>query len=98
MPPKKRKSDTVDHIFQPEDFTTCKACKDVSPSVLRHLATSKKGCLSHYTEEEHSMLKKESTRRTKQKYNKANAESIAKNQAIYDSNHKAEKLLFYLLP
>ena len=100
MGPKKQKasSSQPDDLFSdPEVLTICrgkgkeKSCKGTYTSVLQHLAKGKTNCLRYYTPSEHTLMKNESLKRRKQKYNKDNAELIAKRQAVYDATHRTEK-------
>ena len=95
MPPKKGKRSHNSDVanFDPESLNFCKGCDTTFPGgVLRHLSRGKTKCLeTHYTQEEYQLMKKESTKRSKQKYTKSNPELVAKSNAVYYEKNQ-EKL------
>ena len=100
MGPKKQMASTSqpdDLVFDPELLTTCrgkgkeKDCKGTYTSVLQHLAKGKTNCIRYYSTKEHSLMKNESLKRRKQKYNATHRTEIKQRQAAYDATHRNEK-------
>ena len=87
---KRSRSNSDDDNFDPDRLLICKACKKTFKSVLTHIERAKTNCKSYYPEEEQLFLKQKSTKRSKQSYDKNNAESISKKKADYYSKNKVE--------
>ena len=87
---KRSRSNSDDDDFDPNRLFFCKGCKKTFKSVLTHIARAKTDCESYYPEEEQFFLKQKSTKRSKQSYDKNNAESISKKKVDYYSKNKVE--------